>query len=326
MGNVEGGGPIDRDVFERMFQSMQHDLESSRHSNVQVERFKTGDRVVMHGLERVGLNGRFGLVLNPAPTADNRYHIRLEDTGDEVRAKKKNFTKIVTKPPHIIDVGEEEEGPTDTDQLLIGDCCVCLGEQRATEACIPCGHLVLCQSCGPRCRDTRGKCPFCRAPILELIKIQMPSESKDQEIEKAVIRTRKAEQRQKELEHQLARYQEGAKSNKRMKRSPSLAPNVGDWVQMPRRDFEVDFLNKIGVITQMGTSYTISFQCADETAYVAQGIKQPGASYRNLEVPIETVFQRVYTPVEANWLLPQQDKYCVFADMMDEKKKKGKRK
>ena len=124
MGNVEGGGPIDRDVFERMFQSMQHDLESSRHSNVQVERFKTGDRVVMHGLERVGLNGRFGLVLNPAPTADNRYHIRLEDTGDEVRAKKKNFTKIVTKPPHIIDVGEEEEGPTDTDQLLIGDCCV----------------------------------------------------------------------------------------------------------------------------------------------------------------------------------------------------------
>ena len=49
-------------------------------------------------------------------------------------------------------------------------CIICLDREKVF-ACIPCGHLVLCDMCS----SMRGlnSCPLCRVPISSLIKIYL---------------------------------------------------------------------------------------------------------------------------------------------------------
>ena len=79
--------------------------------------FQTGDRVLMHGLGRAELIGRYAIVLDPRPVRE-RYHLRLEDTSAEVRARSKNFTKILATPSEVVDL-EERENATGEEKALM---------------------------------------------------------------------------------------------------------------------------------------------------------------------------------------------------------------
>ena len=51
------------------------------------------------------------------------------------------------------------------DDLL---CCVCLDAQK-THTFIPCGHLCVCNSCGPTIMNTTSKCPMCQGASSSVI-------------------------------------------------------------------------------------------------------------------------------------------------------------
>ena len=53
------------------------------------------------------------------------------------------------------------------DDLL---CCVCLDVQK-THTFIPCGHLCVCNSCGPTIINTTSKCPLCQGASSSVVEI-----------------------------------------------------------------------------------------------------------------------------------------------------------
>jgi hypothetical protein len=53
-------------------------------------------------------------------------------------------------------------------------CVVCI-DAATDHAVIPCGHVCLCSTCGPRLARTRhARCPICREPVQSLQKILYP--------------------------------------------------------------------------------------------------------------------------------------------------------
>ena len=48
-------------------------------------------------------------------------------------------------------------------------CVVCMTHERAM-ACIPCGHLCLCEGCGKK-DLLNDKCPMCRHALSDILKI-----------------------------------------------------------------------------------------------------------------------------------------------------------
>ena len=133
--------------------------------------------------------------------------------------KPENFTKIITCPSEVVDVGADEES-TGTKTILHGQCVVCMVTQ-ATEVIVPCGHFALCSHCAPRTKQINAKCPLCRKPIMDLVRLCLPSPNTNEELTKAVERCLKAEARVKELEGQQAKSRKGtsSKSEKPAKRA-----------------------------------------------------------------------------------------------------------
>jgi hypothetical protein len=53
-------------------------------------------------------------------------------------------------------------------------CVVCI-DATTDHAVIPCGHVCLCSTCGPRLARTRhARCPICREPVQSLQKLFFP--------------------------------------------------------------------------------------------------------------------------------------------------------
>ena len=53
-------------------------------------------------------------------------------------------------------------------------CVVCI-DAATDHAVIPCGHVCLCSTCGPRLARTRhARCPICREPVQSLQKLFFP--------------------------------------------------------------------------------------------------------------------------------------------------------
>jgi hypothetical protein len=53
-------------------------------------------------------------------------------------------------------------------------CVVCI-DATTDHAVIPCGHVCLCSTCGPRLARTRhARCPICREPVQSLQKLFYP--------------------------------------------------------------------------------------------------------------------------------------------------------
>ena len=53
--------------------------------------------------------------------------------------------------------------------------CVVCHSRACTHACIPCGHRILCETCGADDSMTRmyWKCPQCREPVIEVVRIYL---------------------------------------------------------------------------------------------------------------------------------------------------------
>jgi hypothetical protein len=50
-------------------------------------------------------------------------------------------------------------------------CVVCI-DATTDHAIVPCGHLCVCSTCGPRLARTRhARCPICREPVQSLQRI-----------------------------------------------------------------------------------------------------------------------------------------------------------
>ena len=64
-----------------------------------------------------------------------------------------------TNPDHI-------PQPSVDPAIPAGTCVICL-DQKSSVACLPCGHMCMCQSCS----GNVVKCPMCQQPIQELKKI-----------------------------------------------------------------------------------------------------------------------------------------------------------
>ena len=292
---------------------------------------KTGDRVVMHGLGRAELNGRFAVVLDPQPLR-GRYHLRLEDTDAEIRARGQSFTKIVAAPSEVVDL--EEEG-LETGALLHGSCCVCLIE-KACHAMIPCGHLVLCAACAPR---ARGSCPICRRRVLSLLRVYTPGGTREEELEKAIHRCRAAEKHAQELEEKLQQPRKRARCDGgQQKRAATPKPKqdgrkleVGYWVRMPTMSANkaetpsphVEYSQQVGeVVALTGKTCRVRFRGVDPNAFAEQGIRQPGEDHKDVELPLEMPWQAVYTAQEAEWKIAAQDRFCVCAAVKTERQRK----
>ena len=299
--------------------------------------FQTGDRVLMHGLGRAELNGRYAIVLDPRPVRE-RYHLRLEDNEQEIRARSKNFTKILATPSEVVDL-EEEGGAVDTSTLLHGTCCICLAD-KARQAAIPCGHLVFCDICARRPQST---CPICRRRVFSLLRVYTPGGTAEEELEKAIVRCRAAEKRASDLEAREARLerprkrvkQEGGpkKREDANRKSAARTPEVGFWIRMPTLSAhnletllsteDVQYSQLFGqVVAVQGTTCVVRFCGVDEKTFVEEGWKRPSAEYRDVQLPLEMEFQALYTPKEAEWSIAEQDRYGTFASMKAARKKK----
>ena len=138
MGNTEAReGMIDPEVMDRILNTISEQRPPSGNSNPPTF-MRTGDRVVLHSLDRTDLNGRYALVLNPEMDFNRRYHVRLEDTMLEVKVRVGNMTKIRTVPDTVQTIDEEDS--VDASSLVQhGDCVICLGQDAATEVIVPCG-------------------------------------------------------------------------------------------------------------------------------------------------------------------------------------------
>ena len=207
---------------------------------------------------------------------------------------------------------------------LLGGCAACLGERVANHAVIPCGHLALCGACAGQAKRRYAKCPICRGPLGDLLRIYMPSSSKDEELNKALDRCRAAEERTRELEKCLRQ--------RPTKYGRQGAPEVGSWVDLPTlnsrtkapllQQGDKQYSRQCGEIVSIGDTYTVRFQGIDEELYVAHGREQLGGASRNVDFPLAMQFQNVYTPEEAQNLGLASYRYCVFASVREARKRK----
>lgn len=58
--------------------------------------------------------------------------------------------------------------------VLSASCSICL-DQDASTVFQPCGHLCACEGCAMMVYEAQGKCPICRADILSLNRIYIPT-------------------------------------------------------------------------------------------------------------------------------------------------------
>ena len=56
-------------------------------------------------------------------------------------------------------------------------------ENGADAVLVNCGHLSCCVPCGQRSQQSNGKCPICRAPIRQVIKVYKATADRNQEAE-----------------------------------------------------------------------------------------------------------------------------------------------
>jgi len=312
MGNAPPNQAFDPAFFENLF----HDIPNTAAGRDEPQ-LRTGDRVILHGFQiTTELNGRYALVLNPQPFCE-RFHLRVEDTQEEIRTRSQNFTPIVAKPTQIIDVEAAQDG-VDTSTLLRGDCVICFGQKEATQAVIPCGHLCLCDACAPKARRSLTKCPLCRTPSTDTVRIFLPtvSNSEDNQVKTATDRCHAAEKRAAVLEDQL----EQERRVKKARTQRMLAQ--GMWIRMPAAPPNETqgysrFMGMYGTIAGIqDDTLTVRFQHANEEAFVQHGKKVAGGGYAEfLSMPIDTPF-RVMSTVRA------PDKLCVLKATRDKRKAK----
>ena len=308
MGDTLGThGEVPEHFFEELFGATR-DGERCPPVNAQ-----TGDRVLMHGLNRTELNGRYAVVLDPAPVA-GRYHLRLEDDQQEIRARGKNFTRVLATPMEVVDL-VTEEAAVDTSTLLHGNCCTCLTE-KACLAAIPCGHLALCKACGPR---ASGSCPICRRRDFSLLRIYTPGGTREEELEKALDLCRAAQKRASDLEAQAETPSKRAKQG--AKRQKEKAATVGSWVRMPTLSAhqlemvlspaDIQYSQQYGEIVAMADANTCwaRFRAVDEKIFVEEGKRRPGNEYKDVLIPLGMPFQAVHSSITA------RDMYCVLPSM-----------
>ena len=287
------------------------------------EAFKTGHRVILHGLTRADLNGRYAFVLDPVAKG-GRYHLRMQDTKADIRAKSQNFTKIVAAPTEVVDI-EAQENSVDTSTLLHGDCCICL-QAKATHAVVPCGHLALCDECAPEVRSKRSTCPICRCQIHSYLRVFVPGGSKEEELEKAIGRCREAETRARDLKAEMQKPPKRRKLPTSIKRTPEK----GFWVKMPSHKASLSALQALppelaqrcGEIVSVTTSKcVVRFTSADADTYTRQGRIKPG-DFEDFELPIDFPFLATLTAAEAKECISGHGRCCVFAPMKAARKKK----
>ncbi len=335
MGNVQGDAALEDPVLADFLQAVR---ERQGHASMAggeapAPGVNPGDRVLIHGLtQRAELNGQFAVVLYPEPIS-KRFHLRVEDTGSEIRARPENFTKVKVAPSEVVEV-DKEGGAVDMSTLLQGDCTVCLGEKQATRCVVPCGHIAVCDACAPRLRMTHGRCPICRGPIYDFVRVFMPGGDHAEELEKAIARCKKAEKRANELEACLQKREKRKRltgSSNNLKAEPYL----GCWAQLPLLTSrnaslllspnDVEYSKQYGeVVLVRGSICALRFKGADPKVYEEQGLKEPGPDdhYKDVDFPIDFPFKAVLTPEEAQRVICTEDKYCVFASMKEGRKKK----
>uniref|UniRef100_A0A7C8YGW9 RING-type domain-containing protein n=1 Tax=Opuntia streptacantha TaxID=393608 RepID=A0A7C8YGW9_OPUST len=86
----------------------------------------------------------------------------------EVRPPRTPLRRLLTAEKSGLELEREREGEVEvggeSDDSV---CCVCMGRKKGA-AMIPCGHTY-CRVCSREVRITRGCCPLCNRPILDIL-------------------------------------------------------------------------------------------------------------------------------------------------------------
>jgi hypothetical protein len=104
---------------------------------------------------------------------------------------------------------------------------------------------------------------------------------------------------------------------------PLLTTGGGSACGSPPVDAE--FSQQLGeVIALVGgaTSCLVRFRFLDSEAFVEEGRKQPGHSYKDVQVPLDLSFQATYTRQQAEWSVAAQDKFVILPSMQTDRRKK----
>uniref|UniRef100_A0A0R0I3Z8 RING-type domain-containing protein n=1 Tax=Glycine max TaxID=3847 RepID=A0A0R0I3Z8_SOYBN len=82
-------------------------------------------------------------------------------------------TASVMQCKHTITVKKEEKKSNDT-TLKKGNCCICY-EMKVDSVLYRCGHMCTCLKCANELQWNSGKCPICRAKIVDVVHVYVDS-------------------------------------------------------------------------------------------------------------------------------------------------------
>ncbi|CAK4078421.1 unnamed protein product [Aphanomyces euteiches] len=118
----------------------------------------------------------------PLPPATITKQASVEDTSKSTKAASPSSKKLSTISMYVGEsntaeaatvvaasapaMEEADGGFTSTRE----ECIVCLDRKKQT-VCVPCGHVAACVPCAETIQHTTRRCPVCRTPVRELIKL-----------------------------------------------------------------------------------------------------------------------------------------------------------
>ncbi|KAF2803932.1 uncharacterized protein BDZ99DRAFT_502774 [Mytilinidion resinicola] len=113
------------------------------------------------------------------------YQMVNADAGTEEAVRRLTALRSALEHEHNgtskhLDNDSRPEPKTDAEKMVKLECQICY-QQVANMACVPCGHLVMCEWCADiqmpvkhrNVPETRAKCPMCRKKVTQRIKIHI---------------------------------------------------------------------------------------------------------------------------------------------------------
>lgn len=103
---------------------------------------------------------------SPIVTKGLMHPVRTDATFDDTTKKIQEQYRLQNQATYVPGDNSNTEG-----QNSASECVICRAE-KATHACVPCGHKCMCENCCKTfMRQTERKCPMCRQKVEQMTKI-----------------------------------------------------------------------------------------------------------------------------------------------------------